>query len=225
METRWKTLPTALPEGALVVVGSHSLYFSALLYGLVQITLCYCFRYVASTHLHRGNLTPPPTSPLPQQVLILPHKSDHPQPFLGVFVPGPRPAIQRWWGAASHKEAELRLLVHPSPPITQATETDEILSPLYWFLCIAVFFLCPSRPPNPIGGVLVLQRSREDSLYPVMPLTLNKSSRVVRKGFTWKRAAGTLLWNVLEAQCFISYWKYLCADSKKCISQTDLLLS
>lgn len=145
--------------------------------------------------------------------------------FWGGFVPGPRPAIQRWWGAASHKEAELRLLVHPSPPITQATETDEILSLLYWFLCIAVFFLCPSRPPNPIGGVLVLQRSREDSLYPVMPLTLNKSSRVVRKGFTWKRAAGTLLRNVLEAQCFISYWKYLCADSKKCISQTDLLLS
>lgn len=112
-------------------------------------------------------------------------------------------------GHLSHKEAEFRLLLHPSPPITQATETDEILSLLYWFLCIAAFFLCPSRPPNPIGGVLVLQRSREDSLYPVMPLTLNKSSRVRRKGSTWKRAVGTLLPNVLVASCFVSYWNYI----------------
>lgn len=133
-----------------------------------------------------------------------------------------RPAIQHWWGASSHKEAEFRLLPHPSPPITQASETDEILSLLYWFFCIAVFSLCPSRPLNPIGRVLVLQRSREDSLYPVMPLTLNKSSRVLGKGSTWKRAfCQMFLWRSF----YFLLKPYLCADSMKCISQTDLLLS
>lgn len=89
------------------------------------------------------------------------------------------------------------MLVYPSLPITQAMETDEILFLLYWFLCITVFFLCPWRLPNPIDRVLVLQRSTEDSLYPVIPLTLNKSSRVggelygkkARQGHYWKMSA------------------------------------
>lgn len=114
-----------------------------------------------------------------------------------VFVAHSSLAIQCWWRAPSHKEAALGMLVYPSLPITQATETDEILFLLYWFLCITVFFLCPWRLPNPIDRVLVLQRSTEDSLYPVIPLTLNKGSRVggelygikARQGHYWKMSA------------------------------------
>lgn len=72
--------------------------------------------------------------------------------------------------------------------------------------------------------MLVLQRSREDSLYPVIPLTLNKSSRVVgergkeaRQEHYWKMA---VFWRL----CVYFLLKLngselcLCADSEKFIS-------
>lgn len=139
----------------------------------------------------------------PAQASIIPQKSES----FSISLTRSSLAIQCGWRAQSHKEAALRLLVCPSLPITQAIETDEILSPLYWFLCITVFFPCHWRPPNPIGRVLVLQRSREDSLYPVIPLTLNKRSRVggerhekeSRQGHYWKMVAVLVaLWFILN---------------------------